>query len=137
MSFFVEDTVLSLIDDIKGYQELQVSANERLRSGFLSMASARHGRGVFIGTSEDLREEFDASLTVDIINHQLVGDQADALLMISALPPPALKKAQQSFMLALQDYAQAAKYIQSLHKTTQAIEDYHINGIPKESEAIN
>jgi hypothetical protein len=137
MSFFVEDTVLSLIDDIEGYQELQTKINEQLRNGFLAIASARLGRGIFIATSDDLREEFDASFTVDMNNHQLIGDQADALLMVSALPPPALKKAQQSLILALQSCVQATKHSQSLHQTTQAIEDYHMNGEPKERVDIN
>lgn len=133
MSFFVEDTVLSFIDDIEVYQDLQARISERLRSGFLSIALAKQGRGVFIGTSEDLREEFYASLTFDITNQQLIGDQADALLMVSALPPPALKKAQQSFVLVLGDCVQAAKHVQNLHKTTQAVEEYHIHGKPEKA----
>jgi hypothetical protein len=137
-NYYVDDTLVSLLKNMKHYQELQASMSKSIADGIFAMAMARKQRVLFVASTEDLREDFDALIRFDPINHELIltneQDQQEnspgtcineSLLMVCALPPPALRKSQQYFQQALRAIVQLQESKQSFLSSIEEIENYN------------
>jgi hypothetical protein len=102
-----DEEILSILGKCNSYAEKRVELSKKLSAGFFQMAMARkHGKLSL--SADDLREDFDARVRVEIVDEsgfRLIEDeqqtQSDDLVMFSALPPPALRRAQGSFVDSL------------------------------------
>lgn len=90
--------VLTICDQ---YAQQQKMLGEKLSSGIFQILQARKNVSI---SSDNIRQDFDSCLY--LINNDEKGclelwdggDTNDALLMFTALPPPALRKAQKLFI---------------------------------------
>lgn len=106
---------LSLVEDCSAIEALQVELKKKLSDGIFGMTIARKG-GCWVN-AENLREDFDASVTVSADG---TGDafavwekkpDIDPLLLVSGLPPPSLKKSQKHFSAAVWDIVDLANIV--------------------------
>lgn len=125
----VEDALLELLDRAERYDQLCGTVSGHLGQAFLLLSIARlKHRGVFIAGPEDIREDVAAVVRVNTSGNRCQGSDEDGegtaedpLLMVCALPPPALKKAQLEFSRALEVLLDAAKEKRRLHAQIEEI----------------
>ena len=99
-----DDQLLRIMTICDQYAEQQVLLSAKLSSGMFQILQARKNSSV---SAYAIREDFDSCLSlgsndetglVELIDN---GDTNDSLLMFSALPPPALRRAQKLFLESL------------------------------------
>ena len=117
--------ILSLMEKCDKYANLRVELAKKMSAGIFQLSQARkHGK---LGLSGDdiSREDFDARMFMnetpkeDEHNHQgfhivEVGDPMDSLMMFTALPPPALRRAQCLFTEAVKITAEMASLVRDI-----------------------
>jgi vacuolar-type H+-ATPase subunit D/Vma8 len=120
-----DEEILSVLGKCNSYAEKRVELSKKLSAGFFQMAMARkHGKLSL--SADDLREDFDARVRVEVVDgggFRLIEDelqtQSDDLVMFTALPPPALRRAQGSFVESLQLLLSLAELTNSIRDETK------------------
>ena len=100
--------ILSVLGKCHIYAQKRIELSEKLSAGFFQLAMARKN-GKLRLSADDVREDFDSHVRIaedNTENFQLIeserGTSKYDLMMFSALPPPSLHRAQDSFIESLE-----------------------------------
>lgn len=109
------DGFIEVLEISGSYIGGQSNLSEHLSSGVLQLALARRdNRSVCrIG---DIRSDFEATCVIDCLEDkfELIKCDGDDIQLFCGLPPPALRKAQAHFRLALEEVIKIANQVQDI-----------------------
>lgn len=127
--------LLGLLDRCEKYATLQTALAKKLSAGIFQLAQARKHRKMTLSADDISREDFDARMFIQanggssgsnktqIMDNGTaaveVGDRMESLMMFSALPPPALRRAQELFVEAVQIAATMATNVREIDGVLQ------------------
>ena len=128
--------LLGLVDRCEQYATLQSALAKKLSAGIFQLAQARKHGKMTLSADDISREDFDARMFIDPSSSNSsnandppmgdekkpaveVGDRMESLMMFSALPPPALRRAQELFVDAVQIVAAMATNVREIDELLQ------------------
>ena len=118
--------ILSLLEKCDKYANMRVELAKKMSAGIFQLSQARKHGKMSLSGDDISREDFEARMFMndtpkedDEHNHkglQLVevGDPMDSLMMFTALPPPALRRAQCLFTEAVKIAAEMASLVRDI-----------------------
>jgi hypothetical protein len=126
-----DGNLLGLVDRCEKYATLQSALAKKLSAGIFQLAQARKHGKMTLSADDISREDFDARMFIDASSGNSgsaktspmddetqtaveVGDRMESLMMFSALPPPALRRAQELFVEAVQIAATMATNVREI-----------------------
>jgi len=126
--------VLELMDACESYAGLRVELAQKLSAGMFQLAQARKHGKMTLSADDVSREDFEARLVLGAVSSsgsssssggglavvENSGDGMDSLMMFTALPPPALRRAQALFADATRVAAALAQRVRDIDRTLQS-----------------
>ena len=128
-----DSKVLDLLDACESYAGLRTELAQKLSAGIFQLAQARKHGKMTLSADDVSREDFDARLVLEtnssstsssigeisVVEHG--GDaKMDSLMMFTALPPPALRRAQALFEDATRVAAVLAQRVRDIDRVLQS-----------------
>lgn len=116
-----DEVLLSLLESSDGYITRQIKLGKILSDGLINISKSRKN-GAMINSPDNVRDDFDACLSVEHIENSVKYDifevEGDSILFVSGMPPPALRKAQKSFRQAVDVILELVSIIQDIQSNT-------------------
>jgi hypothetical protein len=127
--------VLELMDACESYAGLRVELAQKLSAGMFQLAQARKHGKMTLSADDVSREDFEARLVLGAVSSsgsssssssgglavvENSGDGMDSLMMFTALPPPALRRAQALFADATRVAAALAQRVRDIDRILQS-----------------
>jgi hypothetical protein len=112
--------LLQTLDQCEKYVSLQADMQKNMYSGFFGIVKSRHAGSKI--NSIDCREDMESNFTVEFSENDMEFSEwrskpdIDPIMYISALPPPHLRRSQESFKKALSDAVTLSSIVAKLDK---------------------
>lgn len=133
--------LIALLESCDNYVQIQTALTKHLSDGIVNLSKARkNGYSSIVRSVEDIRDDFDATLVlveslqennedVDVNKSPQMLElieldlHKETIFLVSGMPPPALRKAQNNFQQAVRTVVELARISQSIHQEIQSIDN--------------
>ncbi len=116
--------ILAVLDGCDSYAKNHLLLKKHLSDGIFNLSKSRKN-GALVASADDMRDEFDATFLVEqekeYADFEKVELEGDSILLLSGMPPPALKIAQKDFRNAVDVVLELARLVQTIRRDLDAI----------------
>jgi hypothetical protein len=124
LDYGLDNLMCEVLSSSERYLDCQQRVTECMSKAFLGISKARKNC-VHIAAPDDIRSDFEANVTLVTEEGGKVGiceDVANPMLMLCALPPPALKQAKNELLLALRILTGAVNDVHHIMQVCETLE---------------
>lgn len=117
-----DEAIVGLLESCDEYVTVQGNVEKLIRDGFFQMAMARKNSPQ--SSLDNCRHELESSVSVALVDDNFVlskDDTTNSILIISPLPPRALRRAEESFRNALKEVVRLANTAKSIGEKMDAL----------------
>lgn len=139
------EELMNILLATERYIELRPALCQELSNGFFRLSQSRSNRSARVNDTNDVRFDLDPTIFLDedfSLNDSVdlqIEDKAssiptDSIYLISAMPPPSLRKAQKHFRESLFLLVQQSKEIQNIQKGIASLDHLKELNVQEEAE---